>query len=112
MHDFSTGLHDILLAAVMCNIEIVPWLLNTLLVDLKSLVSHFPVIVPESTYLPAPPIYCLQPTQTTEVLMSNLSKFIRSIIYFTIIIDQYHKRIIATLLNFHCYLLFLHLVRV
>ena len=73
---YSIGLQDLLLLAVMCDVEVVHWLLQRLITDVKHLVSQFSVIVPESVYLPAPPIYCLQPTQSTEACITTQTLYV------------------------------------
>jgi len=72
MTDFeqlTSVLHDILLTAVICKVELVTLLLHGLLDRLKSLAAKLTVLVPEDLYLPAPPIYCPQPAQTIQVIL-------------------------------------------
>ena len=60
-------LGDILLAATICKVDLVPWLLNGLIRRLKSLAAKFSVFVPDGLYLPAPPVHCPQPPLTQQV---------------------------------------------
>ena len=63
----SGNLSDLLLAATICQVDLVPWLLDNLCDRLKHLVKQFTPVVPEGLYLPAPPVYCPQPAPDTEV---------------------------------------------
>ena len=63
----SSTLSDLLLAATICKVDIVPWLLDQLSSRLRTLAKSFEPVVPEGLYLPAPPVYCPQPAMDTEV---------------------------------------------
>ena len=63
----TTSLNDFLLASCLCDLDLVPWLVEKLTSRLRSLIAEFPTFVPKSLYLPAPPVYCPQPTPTNEV---------------------------------------------
>ena len=43
-------------------------LLQQLAGRLRSAVQELPLLVPETVYLPAPPVYCPQPVMTSEVM--------------------------------------------
>ncbi len=61
------SLADVLLAATMSHIELIPWLLEGLVGQMKDLVSQASPLVPEGLYLPAPPVYCPQPALSHQV---------------------------------------------
>ena len=61
------GLTGYLLAATMSGIEVTCSILDTLLSRLKDAVKQCDALVPDSVYLPAPPVYCPQPVITAEV---------------------------------------------
>ena len=60
-------MEDLLKASVISNIEIMPWLLSSLVDRLKHTVSQFHPLVPQGFYLPSPPLYCPQPSDTSQV---------------------------------------------
>ncbi|XP_021376995.1 uncharacterized protein LOC110465482 isoform X2 [Mizuhopecten yessoensis] len=62
----SRTVEDILTAGIISNVEIVPWLLSSLVDRLKHVVSNFSPLVPKDFYLPAPPVYCPQPTEADK----------------------------------------------
>lgn len=59
----SRTVEDILTAGIISGVEIVPWLLSSLVERLKHVVANFPPRVPKDFYLPAPPVYCPQPSE-------------------------------------------------
>ena len=63
----TNSMNDLLLAGCLCDLDLVPWLVQRLTTTLKSLAAEFSTFVPENLYLPAPPVYCPQPTPTNEV---------------------------------------------
>ena len=67
IEQLTNSLNDFLLASCLCELDLVPWLVETLVARLKTLAAEFSTLVPESLYLPAPPVYCPQPTPTNEV---------------------------------------------
>ncbi|XP_041357450.1 uncharacterized protein LOC121374415 [Gigantopelta aegis] len=62
LHQLTQTLEDIMTTAVVSRVDIVPWLFTELVDSLRTLVSNFQTIVPQDFYLPAPPLYCPQPT--------------------------------------------------
>ena len=70
-------LGDLLLAATISHVSTVPWLLESLGEQLGHLCRRFEPLVPDGLYLPAPPVYCPQPTTVDKVRGSfNLSRFL------------------------------------
>jgi len=57
----------ILQAAVVAGIDVVPGLCWNILQELLVLVSQMDWIVPDELYLPAPPLYCPQPSHGETV---------------------------------------------
>ena len=68
----TNSMNDLLLAGCLCDLDLVPWLVQRLTTTLKSLAAEFNTFVPENLYLPAPPVYCPQPTPTNEVRRSRV----------------------------------------
>lgn len=60
-------MEDLLKAGVIGGVEIMPWLLSSLVERLKNTVSRLHPLVPQGFYLPSPPLYCPQPSDTSEV---------------------------------------------
>ena len=61
----------ILEAGVVARLDLVPLILTSLLSQLREVVSAFVWLVPEEFYLPYPPSYCPQPTNTKKVRISH-----------------------------------------
>lgn len=61
---------EILKASVMAELDIVSQPLTNLLELAKDHASSFTALVPLTFYLPAPPLYCPQPSPNTQVLHS------------------------------------------
>ena len=61
----------ILEAGVVARLDLVPLILTSLLSQLKEVVTAFVWLVPEEFYLPYPPSYCPQPTNTKKVRISH-----------------------------------------
>ncbi|XP_052090443.1 uncharacterized protein LOC127727068 isoform X2 [Mytilus californianus] len=59
-------MEDLLKAGVIGGVEILPWLLSSLVERLKNTVSRLHPLVPQGFYLPSPPLYCPQPSDTSE----------------------------------------------
>ncbi len=57
---------DLLLAATICHVDCVPKLLQGLVDKLKDACKNFTALVPDTVYLPAPPIYCPQPARDKD----------------------------------------------
>jgi hypothetical protein len=72
MEYVQKSLNEFLVASTLSDLDVLPWLLEGLVIRLKQTAGKFRAIVPESLYLPAPPVYCPQPTPTDEV---NFQKF-------------------------------------
>ena len=51
----------------MCDVDIVPWLLDKLMAELKLLVQQLSAFVPKNIHLPTPPFYCIQPASSFGV---------------------------------------------
>lgn len=62
---------SILEAGVVARLDLVPLILTSLLSQLKEVVTAFVWLVPEEFYLPYPPSYCPQPTNTKKVRISH-----------------------------------------
>jgi len=58
---------DLLKASVVAGVDVVSGLLAHLLDAAKAPASRLPALVPPGLYLPAPPLYCPQPTPNTQV---------------------------------------------
>ena len=67
----SRSLSDVLLAATVSNIDLTPWLLEGLVGQMKELAKQVAPLVPDGLYLPAPPVYCPQPTPNKQVGLKN-----------------------------------------
>lgn len=63
----SRTMEDILTAGIVSSVEVVPWLLTNLVHRLMDTVAQMSPLVPQDLYLPAPPLYCPQPSDTSEV---------------------------------------------
>ena len=59
---FKRSLGDLMTAATLCDVNVVPWLLRNLLKKLKAVVQQVSPVVVEDFYLPAPPLFCPQPS--------------------------------------------------
>ena len=57
---------DLMMAATLSRIDLVPMLLETLVGRLKHVTRQFSGLVPDGLYLPAPPVYCPQPANTSQ----------------------------------------------
>ncbi len=64
-------LGDILTSGLVGRVEVVPWLLTQLVEKLKKEVSQLSPLVPDDFYLPAPPLYCPQPSTADKVCFVN-----------------------------------------
>ncbi|XP_067677557.1 ciliogenesis and planar polarity effector 1-like isoform X1 [Haliotis asinina] len=64
-------LEDILTGAMVGRVDVLPGLLRTLVEKLKNVVSELPPLVPKDFYLPAPPLYCPQPSATSQESMRS-----------------------------------------
>ena len=64
-------LADLMLAAVLSRVDLVPWLLEGLVDRLRQVTAQFGAIVPPGLYLPAPPVYCPQPANTSQAALSE-----------------------------------------
>lgn len=62
-----TSVQEMLKAAVMVDAEILTETLRQLMESAKELIGKLPGLVPERLYLPAPPLYCPQPSSVSEV---------------------------------------------
>lgn len=58
---------DMLLASTMMGVCLTPWLLDSLIARAKSVMQQLSSLVPDGFYLPAPPLYCPQPAQLSQV---------------------------------------------
>ena len=67
MTQLSSTLEDVLLAGVMGRVEVAPRLMALLLSKVKDTVKRLHPLVPAQFYLPAPPLYCPQPSASDEV---------------------------------------------
>ncbi|XP_064607182.1 ciliogenesis and planar polarity effector 1-like isoform X2 [Liolophura sinensis] len=65
-------LEEILKAGIMSMVDVAPWLLSGLVQRLKAVISRLQPLVPSEFYLPCPPIYCPQPTQTAEDALGSV----------------------------------------
>ncbi|XP_074641416.1 uncharacterized protein LOC141899158 [Tubulanus polymorphus] len=66
IEQLTKSIADILNAATISCADITPWLLNGLVDQLKALVQDLTTFVPQGYYLPAPPLFCPQPTTNEE----------------------------------------------
>ncbi|KAM5192359.1 ciliogenesis and planar polarity effector 1 [Mantella aurantiaca] len=66
------SVQEMLKAAVMADAEIVTETLRQLMESAKELIGRLPGLVPERLYLPAPPLYCPQPSSVSEEDPSDL----------------------------------------
>ncbi|XP_062574969.1 ciliogenesis and planar polarity effector 1-like isoform X1 [Saccostrea cucullata] len=62
----SRTMEDIMTAGIMSGVEVVPWLLTTLVHRLMDTVAQLSPLVPQDFYLPSPPLYCPQPADTEK----------------------------------------------
>ena len=60
-------LQDVFLAGIICQVEVAPWFLASLVEKLKAVVAGLPSLVPDDFYLPSPPLYCPQPGEVEMV---------------------------------------------
>ena len=65
--DMKTCLSGLLLAASLCHVDASTWLVTRLVTRLRTLCHRFPALVTAGFYLPAPPVYCPQPTPAPQV---------------------------------------------
>ncbi|GFO20999.1 chromosome 5 open reading frame 42 [Plakobranchus ocellatus] len=63
-------LEDIALAGVMGYVEVGSWLLAELVAKLKIVVKQMTPLVTKDFYLPAPPLFCPQPTTSDKIRQS------------------------------------------
>ena len=73
----SRTMEDILTAGIVSSVEVVPWLLTTLVHRLMDTVAQLSPLVPQDFYLPAPPLYCPQPTETNKVTLDVVLELLR-----------------------------------
>ena len=73
--EMCRAVHDLMMAATLCRIDLTPWLLASLLEQLHKLCRTIPLLVPHNVYLPAPPMYCPQPVQQPSVCAKYLVLF-------------------------------------
>ncbi|XP_064625487.1 uncharacterized protein LOC135486550 isoform X2 [Lineus longissimus] len=66
IEQMTKSIREILTAATISQADTTSWLLQGLVGKLKELVKTFPALVPQGFYLPAPPLYCPQPTTTFQ----------------------------------------------
>lgn len=63
----SSIIADILQISALLNLsEVAPYTLSSLIQALKDKICQFDIFVPESLYLPAPPLYCPQFLESKE----------------------------------------------
>ena len=67
MNQLSATLEDVMMAGVMGRVEAAPRLLALLVSRLKAVVKQFHPLVAADFYLPAPPLYCPQPSPSVKV---------------------------------------------
>lgn len=72
MEVLHVSAQEILKASVMAEVDVVSRPLAKLLESAKEHASSFTALVPTAFYLPAPPLYCPQPSLNTQVLHSEL----------------------------------------
>ena len=56
-----------LLAGCMSDVDVTPWLLTGLMHQLHRVIHAATLLVPKDLYLPAPPVYCPQPSYDSQV---------------------------------------------
>jgi len=57
----TSNLSEYLRVATFCELDVTVSILETLRIRLWEAVKQFDILVPDSVYLPAPPLYCPQP---------------------------------------------------
>ncbi|XP_038152752.1 ciliogenesis and planar polarity effector 1 isoform X1 [Cyprinodon tularosa] len=62
----QASVHEILKASAMAGVNVMSFPLSTLLDKAKDMCSFLPTLVPAEVYLPAPPLYCPQPSLNTQ----------------------------------------------
>ncbi|KAM9331016.1 ciliogenesis and planar polarity effector 1 [Gastrophryne carolinensis] len=67
-----SSVQEMLKAAVMADAEILTDTLHQLMDSAKDMIGKLPGLVPERLYLPAPPLYCPQPSSVSEEDPSDL----------------------------------------
>ena len=67
LSQLTSSLNDLVMASCLGGVDIVPWIVENLVQKIKKAASKLDVFVPENLYLPAPPVYCPQPTPLDEV---------------------------------------------
>ncbi|XP_067106459.1 ciliogenesis and planar polarity effector 1 [Osmerus mordax] len=66
MEQLQASVQEILKASVMAGVDVLSRPLVALLEAARDLASCLPALVPSGLYLPAPPLYCPQPTANTQ----------------------------------------------
>jgi len=66
------ALSDALTMSLMAGVDAACMLLRRLIRQLRSAVQQLQLLVPETVYLPAPPIFCPQPDVTAQVVLVAL----------------------------------------
>lgn len=64
-------LQNALKASVIAGLDLVPVVIEYLVNTLQEKISDLAWMVPQELYLPAPPLYCPQPTRNEEVIRVN-----------------------------------------
>ncbi|KAL3869912.1 hypothetical protein ACJMK2_042534 [Sinanodonta woodiana] len=71
----TNTLENILTTGLVCGVELAPWLLDSLVEKVKTIVANFPPLVPQDFYLPAPPLYCQQPAEVDTYVLTPEVEF-------------------------------------
>uniref|UniRef100_T1J753 Uncharacterized protein n=1 Tax=Strigamia maritima TaxID=126957 RepID=T1J753_STRMM len=71
-------LQDHITASILCDINVVPILLNHFMDQLKCLLRQLPLAVPEEFYLPSPPIFCPQDEMALSTSDAKIETKIRN----------------------------------
>jgi len=66
--DQVAALSDSLTMSLIIGVDATNTLLQQLTEQLHHAVQQLPLLVPDTVYLPAPPVYCPQPAITAEVM--------------------------------------------
>jgi len=66
--DKAAALSDSLTMSLIIGVDATSTLLQQLMEQLRDAVQQLPCLVPDTVYLPAPPVYCPQPAITAEVM--------------------------------------------
>lgn len=74
----QVSIQEILKASVMAEVDVISLPLSSLLDTAKALCVCLPLLVPNGLYLPAPPLYCPQPSNNTQVTHWTASEYLSS----------------------------------